>query len=62
MAGMFEHGASTDKASTASFKSQLNKVYGWYAGGFIGFVQRHTFTVFGYYRIALGLLVFLLID
>ncbi len=38
MAGMFEHGASTDKASTASFKSQLNKVYGWYAGGFIGFV------------------------
>ncbi len=38
MAGMFEHGAKTDSASTASFKSQLNKVYGWYAGGFIGFV------------------------
>jgi cation/acetate symporter len=38
MAGMFEHGASTDKASTASFKSQLNKVYGWYAGGFLAFV------------------------
>jgi cation/acetate symporter len=38
MAGMFEHGASTDKAATASFKSQLNKVYGWYAGGFLAFV------------------------
>jgi len=38
MAGMFEHGAKTDSASTASFKSQLNKVYSWYAGGFIGFV------------------------
>jgi cation/acetate symporter len=38
MAGMFEHGAKTDSASTASFKSQLNKVYGWYAGGFVGFV------------------------
>ena len=38
MAGMFEHGARTDSASTASFKSQLNKVYGWYAGGFIAFV------------------------
>jgi cation/acetate symporter len=38
MAGMFEHGAKTDSASTASFKSQLNKVYGWYAGGFIAFV------------------------
>jgi len=38
MAGMFEHGAKTDSASTATFKSQLNKVYSWYAGGFIGFV------------------------
>ena len=38
MAGMFEHGAKTDKASTATFKSQLNKVYGWYAGGFFAFV------------------------
>jgi cation/acetate symporter len=38
MAGMFEHGAKTDSASTASFKSQLNKVYGWYAGGFLAFV------------------------
>ncbi|MFZ2651557.1 MAG: sodium:solute symporter family protein [Burkholderiaceae bacterium] len=38
MAGMFEHGAKTDSASTATFKSQLNKVYGWYAGGFVAFV------------------------
>ncbi len=38
MAGMFEHGAKTDTASTASFKSQLNKVYGWYTGGFLVFV------------------------
>ena len=38
MAGMFEHGASTDKASTRVFKSQLNKVYMWYTGGFFLFV------------------------
>jgi cation/acetate symporter len=38
MAGMFEHGAKTDKASTAVFKSQLNKVYTWYTGGFLTFI------------------------
>ncbi|HET9820297.1 MAG TPA: sodium:solute symporter family protein [Burkholderiaceae bacterium] len=38
MAGMFEHGAKTDSASTAAFKSQLNKVYGWYTGGFLAFI------------------------
>jgi cation/acetate symporter len=38
MAGMFEHGAKIDKASTATFKSQLNKVYGWYTGGFLAFI------------------------
>jgi cation/acetate symporter len=38
MAGMFEHGAKTDRASTATFKSQLNKVYAWYTGGFLAFV------------------------
>jgi cation/acetate symporter len=38
MAGMFEHGAKTDKASTATFKSQLNKVYAWYTGGFLAFI------------------------
>ncbi|HEY6087151.1 MAG TPA: VC_2705 family sodium/solute symporter, partial [Burkholderiaceae bacterium] len=38
MAGMFEHGAKIDSASTATFKSQLNKVYAWYTGGFVAFV------------------------
>ena len=38
MAGMFEHGAANDSASTAIFKKQLNKVYGWYTGGFLIFV------------------------
>jgi cation/acetate symporter len=38
MAGMFEHGAKIDTASTAVFKSQLNKVYAWYTGGFLAFV------------------------
>ena len=38
MAGMFEHGAANDSASTAVFKKQLNKVYGWYTGGFLAFV------------------------
>jgi cation/acetate symporter len=38
MAGMFEHGAKIDTASTAVFKSQLNKVYTWYTGGFIVFI------------------------
>ncbi len=28
--------------------------------GFIGFVQQHTFTAFGYYRIAVGVLILLL--
>jgi len=39
MAGMFEHGTTAvSSASTAKFKSQLNKVYTWYTGGFIAFV------------------------
>ena len=38
MAGMFDHGAKTDRASTAVFKSQLTKVYTWYTGGFLAFV------------------------
>jgi cation/acetate symporter len=38
MAGMFEHGSKADAASTASFKSQLNKVYVGYTIGFVGFV------------------------
>ncbi len=37
MAG-FEHAASSGAAANAAFKSQLNKVYGWYTGGFIVFI------------------------
>jgi cation/acetate symporter len=39
MAGLsFEHGTGSNKAANAAFKSQLNKVYTWYTGGFIVFV------------------------
>jgi cation/acetate symporter len=39
MAGMtFEHGSGYSAADKAAFKKQLNKVYAWYTGGFIGFV------------------------
>jgi len=39
MAGMsFEHGSGYSSADTAAFKKQLNKVYGWYTGGFIAFI------------------------
>ncbi len=39
MAGMgFEHGAVSSAQSNRAFKKQLNKVYGWYTGGFISFV------------------------
>jgi len=39
MAGMsFEHAEGTSAAANRAFKSQLNKVYGWYTGGFIAFV------------------------
>ncbi|MCW5633781.1 MAG: cation acetate symporter [Rubrivivax sp.] len=39
MAGMsFEHGSGYSAADRAAFKKQLNKVYGWYAGGFLVFV------------------------
>jgi len=38
MAGMFEHGAKVTGAENKAFKSQLNKVYGWYTGGFIAFI------------------------
>ena len=37
MAG-FEHAASSGAAANAAFKSQLNKVYSWYTGGFILFI------------------------
>jgi cation/acetate symporter len=39
MAGMFgSSSASNSAADTRAFKSQLNKVYGWYTGGFIVFI------------------------
>ncbi len=39
MAGMFEAGAGmSGKAANAAFRAQLNKVYGWYTGGFMAFV------------------------
>jgi cation/acetate symporter len=38
MAGMFEHGVAGTAAGNRAFKSQLNKVYTWYTGGFIAFI------------------------
>jgi len=39
MAGMgFQHAQGTSGAANRAFKSQLNKVYGWYTGGFIAFI------------------------
>lgn len=39
MAGMsFEHGTGGGAAANKAFKQQLNKVYGWYTGGFLAFV------------------------
>jgi cation/acetate symporter len=39
MAGLsFDHGAGSDKDANRAFKQQLNKVYGWYTGGFLAFV------------------------
>ena len=39
MAGLsFEQGGESNAAANRAFKQQLNKVYGWYTGGFIVFV------------------------
>jgi cation/acetate symporter len=39
MAGLsFEHGTGSSKDANAAFKKQLNKVYGWYTGGFLAFI------------------------
>jgi cation/acetate symporter len=39
MAGLgFNHAAGSSAAANKAFKSQLNKVYGWYTGGFIAFI------------------------
>jgi cation/acetate symporter len=35
---IFDHGPKVTSAENKSFKSQLNKVYGWYTGGFIAFI------------------------
>ncbi|HEU5295756.1 MAG TPA: sodium:solute symporter family protein [Burkholderiaceae bacterium] len=34
----FGHAEGTSSAANRQFKSQLNKVYGWYTGGFIAFI------------------------
>ena len=39
MAGLsFEQGSGSSADANRAFKQQLNKVYGWYTGGFIVFV------------------------
>ncbi len=39
MAGLsFEHAEGSSKDANAAFRKQLNKVYGWYTGGFVVFV------------------------
>ena len=39
MAGLsFEQGTGSNADANRAFKQQLNKVYGWYTGGFIAFV------------------------
>ena len=39
MAGLsFEHGTGSSADANRAFKKQLNKVYGWYTGGFIAFI------------------------
>ena len=35
---IFDHGTKVTSAGNQAFKSQLNKVYGWYTGGFIAFI------------------------
>ena len=34
----FGHADNSSRAANRAFKSQLNKVYGWYTGGFIAFI------------------------
>ncbi len=39
MAGMsFDKAGASSASANAAFRKQLNKVYGWYTGGFIGFI------------------------
>ena len=61
MAGLsFEHAEGSSKEANAAFKKQLNKVYGWYTGGFLVFVVLLAILEqFGMSRATIGL-VFLL--
>ena len=61
MAGMsFEHGGGYSAADKAAFKKQLNKVYGWYTGGFLTFIILLAIAEqFGLPRGAIGI-IFLL--
>ncbi|MBL8345090.1 MAG: cation acetate symporter [Rubrivivax sp.] len=61
MAGMsFEHGSGYSSADTKAFKKQLNKVYGWYTGGFLTFIVLLAIAEqMGLSRAAIGI-VFLL--
>jgi cation/acetate symporter len=61
MAGMsFEHGSGYSAADRAAFKKQLNKVYGWYTGGFLTFIVAIAIAEqLGLSRAAIGI-VFLL--
>ena len=61
MAGLsFDHAEGTSREANAAFKKQLNKVYGWYTGGFVVFViLLAILEQFGMSRGTIGL-VFLL--
>ncbi len=61
MAGLsFDHAEGSSKEANAAFKKQLNKVYGWYTGGFVVFVVLLAILEqFGMSRATIGL-VFLL--
>ena len=38
MSGFFDHAGKINTASTAAFKSQLNRVYAWFSGAFVAFI------------------------
>ena len=61
MAGLsFEQGTGSSADANRAFKKQLNKVYGWYTGGFVVFVLLLAiFEQMGLSRGAIGL-IFLL--
>ncbi|MBX3633920.1 MAG: cation acetate symporter [Rubrivivax sp.] len=61
MAGLsFDHGAGSNAEANRAFKKQLNKVYGWYTGGFFVFIVLLAIAEqMGLSRAAIGI-VFLL--